>query len=64
MTVAPSKSDGGKTLCLKCFYVKRGSFKAIKTPEFLKLKRKIRSSRISILAVERVCASSVVLGSY
>ena len=40
MTVAPSKSDGGKTLCLKCFYVKRGSFKAIKTPEFLKLKRK------------------------
>ena len=40
MTVAPAKSEGGKCICLKCMYVKRGSLKDLKQNEFLQLKRK------------------------
>lgn len=40
MVVTPSKADGGQTFCLKCVYIKRGSFKQLKQRQFLKLKRK------------------------
>ena len=40
MTVAPAKGDGARAICLKCFYVKRGSFKGLKLGALLKLMRK------------------------
>lgn len=40
MTVVSAKGEGGQSICLKCLYVKRGSFKQLKTPDWLRLKKR------------------------
>lgn len=40
MTVVATKSEKGRRWCCKCFYCKRGSFKNMKSGEFLRLKRR------------------------
>ena len=35
--VVAMKADSGPTLCLKCFYIKRGSFGGLKIGEFVEL---------------------------
>lgn len=42
MTVTTPKQDAGLPICLKCSYIKRGSFKKLTVGEFLRLKRKCR----------------------
>ena len=49
MVVTPAKSDGGHTYCLKCYYVKRGSFKKVKASEFIRLKRKNSALNVKFL---------------
>ena len=40
MVVTPAKGDSGQTICLKCLYIKRGSFKGLKLAEWLRLRRR------------------------
>ena len=37
LRVAAIKADGGPCLCLKCYYIKRGSFGALKIGELVDL---------------------------
>lgn len=48
MYVTSSKSES-HGICLKCFYIKRGSFGALKTVELLRLLKKSRALKEKFL---------------
>ncbi|CAK9091159.1 unnamed protein product [Durusdinium trenchii] len=53
MTVTTPKQDAGLPICLKCSYIKRGSFKKLTVGEFLRLKRKCRPLSDKIASLRR-----------